>query len=90
MRSVRVLVRGRVQGVGFRWFVQDIAEAQGVTGWVRNLRDGTVEAELHGPDAAVQALLDEIAQGPAGSRVDSIDVAAAHAQSTPGFTIRTP
>lgn len=75
MRSVRVVVRGRVQGVGFRWFVRDAATAHAVTGWVRNLRDGAVEAELHGPDAAVQRVLDAIARGPAGSRVDEVHAA---------------
>ncbi|MEJ1921052.1 acylphosphatase [Microbacterium sp. KHB019] len=72
MRSVRVVVRGRVQGVGFRWFVRDAATAHAVTGWVRNLRDGAVEAELHGPDAAVQDVLEAIAHGPAGSHVDEV------------------
>lgn len=72
MTSVRVVVRGRVQGVGFRWFVRDAADAHGVAGWVRNRRDGAVEAELHGADTAVQAVLDAIALGPAGSRVDDV------------------
>lgn len=72
MRSVRVIVRGRVQGVGFRWFVKDAAEAHGVSGWVRNLRDGSVEAELRGEDAAIQTVVDAISDGPAGSRVDNV------------------
>ena len=92
MTSVRVIVRGGVQGVGFRWFVRDIASAHDVTGWVRNLRDGSVEAELHGTDAAVGSVLDAIAQGPAASRVD--DVHAEHVASppapaaSPAFVIR--
>ena len=89
MKSVRGVVRGRVQGVGFRWFVRDAADAQGVTGWVRNLRDGSVEAELHGSDAAVQAVLDAMAAGPIGSRVDGVDVTAAAAQPGAGFSIRS-
>lgn len=72
MRSVRVIVRGRVQGVGFRWFTRDAAEAHGVSGWVRNLRDGTVEAELRGEDAAIQAVVDAISDGPVGSRVKDV------------------
>jgi acylphosphatase len=88
MRSVRVVVRGRVQGVGFRWFTQDAAQEHGVTGWVRNRADGTVEAELHGSDAGVQAVLDAMSLGPAGARVD--DVAAEGIDATPhqGFEIR--
>jgi acylphosphatase len=77
-----------VQGVGFRWFVRDAADAHGVTGWVRNRRDGTVEAELHGPDAAVQAVLDAIARGPQGSRVDEVALSDTASASAPAFEIR--
>lgn len=75
MRSVRIVVRGRVQGVGFRWFTQDAAEKFDVTGWVRNVRDGSVEAELHGSDVDVQAVLDSLASGPAVAHVDEVSVA---------------
>ncbi|MCK3768914.1 acylphosphatase [Microbacterium aerolatum] len=88
MRSVRVTVHGRVQGVGFRWFVQDAAQAHGVAGWVRNHRGGTVEAELHGADADVQAVLDLLAQGPAGAQVTEVAVSEAFPASSSGFEIR--
>lgn len=90
MRSVRAITRGRVQGVGFRWFTQDAASTHGVTGWVRNRRDGTLEAELHGADADVQAVLCTLKQGPAGAQVDEVTVTDVPA-STPasrGFEIR--
>lgn len=69
---MRVVVRGRVQGVGFRWFVRDAAEQHGVTGWVRNRADGTVEAELRGRADAVDAVLDRLRVGPSHARVDDV------------------
>jgi acylphosphatase len=70
--AIHVLVSGQVQGIGYRVFVQRAAEADGSAGWVRNLRDGRVEAVLAGPAAAVQATLDAIARGPCGARVDDV------------------
>lgn len=86
--SVRVVTHGRVQSVGYRWFVRDAARQHGVTGWVRNLRDGSVEAELHGTDADVQTVIDAMAQGPAGARVDDVAVTQAAEVSAAGFEIR--
>lgn len=88
MRSVRVIVRGRVQGVGFRWFTRDAAQQHRVTGWVRNLGDGSVEAELHGTDADVHAVLDAMSHGPAGARVDQVEVTEALAAEHSTFEIR--
>ena len=88
MRSVRAVTSGRVQGVGFRWFTQDAAAAHGVVGWVRNRRDGTVEAELHGSDADVQAVLDAMTQGPPGAQVDEVAVTDVSAPTSRGFKIR--
>lgn len=87
-RSVRVVVHGRVQGVGFRLFTRDAAEQSSVTGWVRNRRDGSVEAELHGTYANVQVVLDAVAQGPIGARVDGVDVSDSVAVSVTGFELR--
>ncbi len=67
-------VSGRVQGVGFRWFVQRIACASGLTGYVRNTADGRVKVAAEGEDAAVRRLLDALRQGPPGSRVTAVDV----------------
>lgn len=49
---------GRVQGVGFRWTTQDLAKRVGVTGWVRNMDDGTVQAEMQGTGAAICSVLE--------------------------------
>ena len=70
--GVHVLVSGHVQGVGFRYFVKQVADAHGTAGWVRNLRDGRVEALLAGTAVAVHAVLAELGRGPAGSRVDEV------------------
>jgi acylphosphatase len=67
-----VIVHGRVQGVGFRAFVEVEALQRGVGGWVRNRRDGSVEALLVGEAEAVKALIDACRQGPLGARVDAL------------------
>lgn len=72
MASVLVRVTGAVQGVGYRWFVRERADARGVTGWVRNRRDGSVEAELHGSDTRVDAVVRELREGPPHAVVESV------------------
>ncbi|GAB3599460.1 acylphosphatase [Microbacterium tumbae] len=74
MTAVRLSVHGRVQGVGYRWFTRRAAEAHGLSGWVRNRRDGTVEAELHGAEEAVDAVIAAMRRGPAHGRVDEVRV----------------
>ena len=74
LRRVRALVSGRVQGVGFRNFTSVRAHALGLTGWVRNLRDGRVEAVAEGPDDKIDELIKAIKTGPSGSRVDGVAV----------------
>jgi acylphosphatase len=76
MRAVHVIVRGRVQGVGFRMFVEREAAAARLDGWVRNRRDGTVEAVLAGEDAAVQQALDAMQRGPPASEVHDLALSA--------------
>jgi len=70
----RFLVSGRVQGVGFRYFTQDVAVREGVTGWVRNLPDGRVEARVEGEREAVIRLERAVRSGPRGARVDTVIV----------------
>ena len=70
----RVLVSGRVQGVFYRGWTCREAEKLGVSGWVRNLRDGRVEALLCGREEAVAALLARMNDGPPAARVDSVSV----------------
>jgi acylphosphatase len=85
----RFVITGRVQGVGFRWFVHDAAKREGVGGWVRNLPDGRVEAEIEGEIAAVDRVDAALRRGPASSRVDHVDVDEQAPQGrTTGFSIR--
>ena len=70
----RYLIRGRVQGVGFRYFARDVALREGVTGWVRNLPDGRVEARVEGELEAVTRVERALHSGPRGARVDSVFV----------------
>ena len=69
MRAVRVVVHGWVQGVGFRAHVMRRAVELGVSGWVRNLADGGVEAEAAGEERALRAFVEAMRSGPVGARV---------------------
>lgn len=70
----RLLITGRVQGVAFRWETQRAAARCGVTGWVRNLPDGRVEAVVEGPRQQVNQLVDWCRRGPPAARVDALDI----------------
>jgi acylphosphatase len=72
----RVLIRvyGLVQGVGFRMFVERSASRLGLSGWVRNMPDGTVQIDVQGPVGLVEELLDDAKIGPPASKVSSLDV----------------
>jgi acylphosphatase len=84
----RVIVRGEVQGVGFRWSARAEAERLGVAGYARNLRDGSVEAELEGPEAAVQRMLDWLHHGPRHARVEGVEVTDLEPTGDARFLIR--
>lgn len=71
--ACRLRVRGVVQGVGFRWSLCAEAQALGLAGWVRNRRDGSVEALLQGPPEAVAALVDWAHRGPPAARVSAVE-----------------
>jgi acylphosphatase len=75
----RVIVRGRVQGVGFRAWVAQTAMARNLAGWVRNCRDGSVEALFVGPPDAVAAMVEACHQGPLLARVSSVEATDANA-----------
>jgi len=70
----RFLISGRVQGVGFRWFTHDAAVRAGVTGWVRNLPDGRVEAWVEGDADAVTRVEAALRSGPRGARIETVNV----------------
>ncbi len=88
--SRRFLVNGRVQGVGFRYFVQSTAVRESLSGWVRNLEDGRVEAAVIGESDAVARFARAIRQGPPGARVDGVveDDTFPVSEHTSGFYIR--
>lgn len=69
-----VRVRGRVQGVFFRAWLKQGAEEQAVAGWVRNCRDGTLEAQLEGEEQAVGKLIESIRAGPPAARVEAVEI----------------
>ena len=73
MHCVHLMIRGRVQGVGFRYFVLRRAEALSLAGWVRNRPDGAVELEAEGPRAALEMLVESARRGPTGARVTAVD-----------------
>ena len=82
MNDLHVCVTGSVQGVGFRWFVRERARRLGLTGWVRNLPDGTVEVAASGPEGQLELLRGELLRGPRGAVVSELqELAAAPAPS---------
>lgn len=79
----RFVVRGRVQGVGFRWFVEREAHMLGIAGWVRNNHDGSVEVLAMGSRDQLMGLRSRLQQGPRAARVD--DVEESEAKAIPGL-----
>ena len=73
MTARHVSIRGRVQGVGYRAWVNDEAGRRNLDGWVRNRRDGSVEAVFSGSEDVVAAMIEACRRGPALARVDAID-----------------
>jgi acylphosphatase len=85
----RFVIAGRVQGVGFRFFVQERAAVEGVHGYVRNLADGCVEALIEGDEDSVDRVARALSRGPAGARVERVDVEiVAPTGRATGFAIR--
>jgi acylphosphatase len=77
IQAKRFIVRGRVQGVGFRWFVEREAHLLGIAGWVRNNHDGNVEILAQGTRDQLAGLHSRLREGPRAARVDAVDVSEA-------------
>ncbi|MFP4380131.1 MAG: acylphosphatase [Candidatus Sumerlaeia bacterium] len=73
MDRKKLRISGRVQGVGFRYYTQNTAQKMGVTGWVRNASDGTVEAEAQADKETLERFIGKVRKGPPASSVDKID-----------------
>jgi acylphosphatase len=88
VQTKRFIVRGRVQGVGFRWFVEREAHMLGIAGWVRNNHDGSVEVLAQGTRDQLAALHSRLREGPRAARVDAVEVSdATPAQPLSSFRI---
>ena len=88
MVARHLILHGRVQGVFYRDWTVKTARGLGLTGWVRNLPDGTVEAHLEGDDSAVQRMIEAMRDGPPRARVDRIEQREAEAQGFDSFERR--
>jgi acylphosphatase len=84
---IRVVIHGRVQGVGYRAWVEDTALLRGIDGWVRNRTDGTVEAVFAGTLADVAAMIEACGRGPLSARVERID---RHEADAADLSLRRP
>jgi len=84
IEAKRFIVRGRVQGVGFRWFVEREAHTLGIAGWVRNNHDGSVEVLAQGTRDQLAGLHSRLREGPRAARVDEVEVG--ETQPMPGVS----
>jgi acylphosphatase len=84
----RLRITGRVQGVGYRYALLEEAERLGVTGWVRNRRDGSVEALIQGPAEELEKLIAWARRGPPAARVDDVRIEPAEEDSHGRFELR--
>jgi len=87
-RTVHVLISGRVQGVWFRGWTEKEARTLGLDGWVRNRRDGMVEAVFSGTADQVQRMLDACADGPPSARVANIEILEEGGAVSAGFAVK--
>ena len=85
-RKVRLF--GRVQGVFFRQWAVNQARALGVSGWVHNARDGSVEAHIAGDEGAVAQMIERMRQGPVGARVEDLTIEDVEPEAVEGFSVR--
>jgi acylphosphatase len=85
MTSVRLRIQGRVQGVWYRGWAVEQARGLGLSGWVRNRRDGSVEALVTGPETAVRTMIESCRRGPPAARVERVLEEPAAEAAAPGF-----
>jgi len=88
MRSARLRITGRVQGVGYRAWMMQVAGRLGLRGWVRNRSDGSVEALVIGEEDAVARITETCREGPFGARVADVAVSDANDDGSVGFTAK--
>ncbi len=88
IKRTHAVIRGRVQGVFFRAEASARARSLGLAGWVRNRPDGAVEAVFEGPQQAVESMLRWCERGPAGARVDAVDVTWEPPEGDTAFDVR--
>ena len=87
-RTVRIRIEGRVQGVAFRDWMERRAQTLGLTGWVRNCRDGSVEAVIAGEAALVEDMVELCRRGPPAARVSAVAILGEEDGTFAGFEIR--
>jgi acylphosphatase len=87
LRTVRVTIKGTVQGVGFRYWTEAVATELGLTGWVRNRADGSVEAVFSGSPEAVDEMLERCRNGPPSAQVDDVEMREGEPPPSPGFSV---
>ena len=87
MTRLHLTVTGRVQGVGYRWFVRQLAASLSLSGWVRNRDDGSVEAEAEGETEVLSAFMSQLRTGNPAARVDSIETRPVPPKGETGFRI---
>lgn len=88
MKAYRIVIKGIVQGIGFRYFTRMAANRFTISGWVRNCPDGSVEIHCEGEESNLQHFLAEIRKGPSGLKVDTFEIKETSAGFFYGFEIR--
>lgn len=88
MKALSVRITGVVQGVGYRAWAEEAAKVRGLSGWVRNRRDGSVEALFHGSADAVAAMIEDCRDGPSHARVEAVEIIAEGGDTPERFEIR--
>lgn len=88
MNAYRIVIKGTVQGIGFRYYTRMAANRFGINGWVRNCPDGSVEIHCEGEESILQQFLEEVKKGPAGLVIKSLAVKEAQPDFFYGFEIR--